>query len=225
MGTFHLIRRALARTRLDWGWGRNEETGDIRDMSSHGFTLSSLSAPIKACLPPLQLSQWFVFLISAQNFTLHAKLTFTYGVPPSESPSAALACGDLPSTLVLTSKVLLLPLRPSHLKSEAKLTLKWCWGSLPLLPILITYSHLSWSGKNCSGHSVGSPGAEEGPAQRAHWDHGLVGSGGVNRGSWGLTEQREAGLAENKPSSSRLWCWGPADLAQISTLPFTARSV
>ena len=110
-----------------------------------------------------------------------------HGVPPSESPSVALGPRDLPYTLVLTSKVLSLPLRPSHLKSEAKLTLKWCWGSLPLPPTLTSYPHLSWRGRNCSRHSVGSSRAEESPAQRTHLDYGLVGSGGVNRGSWGVS--------------------------------------
>ena len=73
---------------------------------------------IKTSLCPLNLSHWFVFLISVQNFTLHAKLTFTYGVPPCESPSEALACGNLLPTQVLSSKALSLPLRPCHLKPE-----------------------------------------------------------------------------------------------------------
>lgn len=40
-----------------------------------------------------------------------------------------------------------------------------------------------------------------------------------------LAEQRETRLAEDEPSSSRPVALGPADMGQISTLPFTARSV
>ena len=182
METFHLIRRALVGTRLDWGWARNEETGDIRDMSSHGFTLSSLPAPIKACLPPLQLSQWFVFLISAQNFTLHAKLTFTYGVPPCESPLEALACGNLLPNQVLSSKALSLPLRLCHLKLK-KCLLGEVYGnnakdpSPP--PSALGMQFLRWQElwltfkRHC-------PRAEECPLERTLQGHGLVGSGNIN---------------------------------------------
>ena len=123
MGTFHLIRRALVGTRLDWRWGRNEGTGDRRHVIS--WVHPELPVSTHQCLSSSSVAEPVIcFSHLGSELHMHAKLTFTYGVPPSESPSVALGHGDLPYTLVLTSKVLSLLLRPSHLKSEAKLTLK-----------------------------------------------------------------------------------------------------
>ena len=69
-------------------------------------------------------------------------------------------------------------------------------------PTLISYPQLSWRGRNCSRHSIGSSRAEESPVQRTHLDHGLVGSGWLTGGAGELAEQRETRLAEDEPPSS-----------------------
>ena len=69
-------------------------------------------------------------------------------------------------------------------------------------PTLTSYPQLSWRGRNCSRHSVGSSRAEESPVQRTHLDHGLVGSGWLTGGAGELAEQRETRLAEDEPPSS-----------------------